>query len=172
MPGGGKIFSIAAYASLGSNSDDGRQMLAKAVSALAEVEDAKILLVSPVFRTEPQDYTQQPWFVNQVVKIGIGRSWTALKFLRRMLLIEKSLGRTRGSGPRFGPRKIDIDLLLFGGEISHNEECILPHPRLVCRAFALVPLYAIEPNLEINGEKIPSLLSRLAWRLDADRIYQ
>lgn len=172
MSGAGKIFSMAAYVGLGSNSGDGRKMLARAVSALAEMEDAEILLVSPIFRTQPQDYARQPWFVNQAVKIGAGGTWTAVKFLRRMLAIEKSLGRKRDSGPRFGPRKIDIDLLLFGGEISHNEECILPHPRLAARAFALVPLYAIEPNLEIKGEKIPGLLSRLAWRLDGDRIYQ
>lgn len=172
MPGAGKNFSMAAYACLGSNSADGRQMLANAVAALAEMEDAEILLVSPIFRTQPQDYAHQPWFVNQVVKLWTGETWTALKLLRRMLAIEKSLGRERDTGPRFGPRKIDIDLLLFGGEISHDVECTLPHPRMAARAFALVPLYAIEPDLEIYGERIPSLLSRLDWRLDADRIYQ
>ncbi len=86
--------------------------------------------------------------------------------MRRLLVIESELGRTR-KGPRFGPRIIDIDLLLFGSEIIQSEELQIPHPRMRDRAFVLVPLAEIAPDLVFpDGSTVSDALSALRYSVE------
>lgn len=159
---------IPAYISLGSNWPDAPEKLAQARKALGA--RWPIAAASLIYQTEPQNLRDQPWFHNQALKLKIA-AIGHIELLRELLAIEKSLGRRR-DGPRFGPRAIDIDLLLFGDAISSDPFCLLPHPRLTERAFALVPLLEIEPRIAINGRPAAEWLARLSWRLAGDKIFQ
>jgi 2-amino-4-hydroxy-6-hydroxymethyldihydropteridine diphosphokinase len=129
--------------------------------------------VSPVYHTEPQEHRQQAWFFNQVVELFPGDSWEPLTLLRAMLDIERILGRVRASpAGRFGPRVIDADLLLYGNERSTCAECLLPHPRMMRRAFVLVPLLDIAPDICIDGTRAATLLACLKYRIEKNRIFQ
>lgn len=89
--------------------------------------------------------------------------------------IEQALGRRRGAGEgeRFGPRVLDLDLLLFGREVREEGPLILPHPRMRERAFVLVPLADLAPGLAFpDGERLAACLAGLDFRLDGDRIFQ
>lgn len=160
-----------AYLSLGSNSSDGAAALKRACEAIAAMPEAEILSISPIFLTEPQEYKEQNWFYNLCLKASV-RSCTAEEFLDKLLKLEISLGRERKDGVRFGPRAIDIDLLLFGGEKRDDPALSLPHPRMHKRAFVLLPLYLIEPRLVLYGESLAFWLGKINWKLDSNRIYQ
>ena len=82
------------------------------------------------------------------------------------------MGRVRDPALRFGPRVIDLDVLLFGDERSETAVCTVPHPRLTQRAFVLVPLLEVAPNLEIDGKSVAGILERLPFRLCGNKIFQ
>lgn len=149
--------------------------LAAARERLARVAGLRIEAASPVYRTEPQGMREQPWFANQVLQVlynGPG----ALDLLESLRGIEKDLGRVRAGesgAERFGPRTLDLDLLLFGHEVRTAEPLILPHPRMRERAFVLVPLGDLAPDLVFpDGESLAACLARLDYRVEVDRIYQ
>lgn len=162
---GGQVFI-----SLGSNSPDAECMLTLAREGISALPGVKMVAASRIYRTEPQGFAEQPWFRNQVLELQVC-GWTAPDLLDAFLHLETRLGRVR-TGERFGPRCIDIDLLLFGRERSPLEYCILPHPRMTERAFVLLPLSELAPDVLINGKKPGRWLDGLAWRLDGDKIYQ
>jgi 2-amino-4-hydroxy-6-hydroxymethyldihydropteridine diphosphokinase len=120
-----------------------------------------ILRASSLYSTEPVGYADQPRFVNAVVAIETGLS--ARQVLESLLCIERAFGRDRSTGIKDGPRTLDLDLLLFGDEVVHEEGLDLPHPRLAERAFVLVPLAEIAPDLMIvtQGKTVKELLQRL-----------
>lgn len=158
---------IPAYVCLGSNSANAAAMLA---AALARLEaSAQVARASSIYLTEPQNLKAQPWFNNQVVKLLVEPGHLA--FMRELLALESALGRKR-SGPRFGPRLIDIDLLLFGDVVSADPVCLLPHPRLTERAFALLPLLEIEPRIIIQGKSARYWLGQIEWRQEGNLIFQ
>ena len=99
--------------------------------------------------TDPVGYADQPRFLNGAA--AVETSLSARGLLERLLAIERSLGRERGLGPRFGPRTIDLDLLVFGAETIDEPGLQVPHPRLIERKFALEPLAELEPSLEVPG---------------------
>lgn len=161
------------YLCLGANMDGADRALEKAASAIAALPGLSICARSPIYRSQPQDFAEQAWFHNQVLRLAAEAIWTPKSLLAALLEIEKKLGRKRFEGqPRFGPRPIDIDMLLFGGETSNEAFCILPHPRMERRAFVLAPLRGIAPNLRVAGKSLDELLKRLDWRIDGHRIYQ
>jgi len=160
-----------AFLSLGSNSDNAGAMLSRAIKSIASLPNIQILKESPVYLTEPQGYTGQPWFHNQAILTEAGADWTPIMLVNAMLDIERTLGRRRGP-IRFGPRCIDIDLLLFDDKVSSDPACILPHPRLTERAFALLPLADIAPGVRIGGKTAQEWLKGLTWRLDGCKIFQ
>jgi len=126
---------------------------------------------SPVYRTDPQDDRNQPWFANQVVQLYCAPRCTPLGLLRALLDIEKDMGRTR-LRPQ-GPRLIDLDLLLFDGRCLQTPELILPHPRMTTRAFVLVPLRDIAPGLTFpDGRTVAVVLSGLSYTLEGRSIRQ
>ncbi len=162
---------------LGSNSEDALLRLEKARKALQEIPGLTLFKASPVYKTEPQDYLDQPFFHNQALEMRAASSWQPVPLMKKLLEVEAGLGRVRSQDPalRFGPRAIDIDMLLFGegGAFSSSDPvCLLPHPRLVRRAFWLVPLRDTSPDLRIQGEDLGALLARLCWRLQDSVIYQ
>ena len=108
--------TITVFVCLGSNTPDAAHMLALAVERLRALPRARVDALSGIYLTEPQDYADQPWFHNQVVRMELEAGWTPQSFVQALLAEEKLLGRQRSSDPalRFGPRCIDMDLLLFG----------------------------------------------------------
>jgi 2-amino-4-hydroxy-6-hydroxymethyldihydropteridine diphosphokinase len=137
------------FVGLGANLDDPGGSIARAVTLLGAEDGVEVVAVSSLRETDPLGYEDQPRFLNGAVELRTTLSARAL--LDRLLAIERSLGRVRGAGPRFGPRVIDLDLLLHGDEIVDEPGLQVPHPRLHERRFALEPLAELEPALEIPG---------------------
>ena len=107
------------------------------------------MAVSTLRETEPVGYLDQPAFLNGAARVETDLS--AQDLLARLLAIELELGRVRGDGPRFGPRTIDLDLLIYGQETIDEPGLTVPHPRLAERRFALEPLAELDPALEVPG---------------------
>ena len=127
-----------AYVGLGSNLGDREATLRGALDRLAGADGVQVVAVSTLRETEPVGpITDQPAFLNGVVEVET--SLTAREFLALLLAVEAEFGRTR-TGPRGGPRTLDLDLLLFGDERIDEPDLQLPHPRLGERAFVLEPL--------------------------------
>jgi 2-amino-4-hydroxy-6-hydroxymethyldihydropteridine diphosphokinase len=131
-----------AYIGLGSNLGD---RVANVRRALAEVEPAR---ASRLLETDPVGYVDQPRFVNAVALVETDLAPRGL--LDRLLEIERDLGRTR-DGPRFGPRTIDLDLLLYDDLVLDEPGLTIPHPRMHERRFVLEPLAEIAPGLVVPG---------------------
>lgn len=161
-----------AYVSLGSNCEGARRMLAGAAERLGMLPGIKIAAASPVYATEPQDYADQPWFLNQVLKLELETCWRPRALMAALLEQEALMGRVRDPALRFGPRVIDLDLLLFGEERCAWPECTLPHPRLLRRAFVLVPLLDVAPGLSVDGTALTEALRGLPYRLCDGKIFQ
>ena len=167
------LFMTDAFICLGSNTNNPALQITAARNALADLPDVHLLAASPVYRTEPQGKKNQPWFHNQVTHLACGPHWSALALLEALFAIETSLGRQRLREKRFGPRCIDLDLLLFGAELCKNKKLCLPHPRMFERAFVLVPLQDIAPEMVFpDGRSLQSCLAILSYRIQADCIYQ
>ncbi|MDR2055989.1 MAG: 2-amino-4-hydroxy-6-hydroxymethyldihydropteridine diphosphokinase [Desulfovibrio sp.] len=165
--------TVRAYVCLGSNDARAAGMLARARRRMERLPDMRPGAVSPVYRTEPQERRRQAWFLNQAVELLPGDSWNPPNLLKALLDIELKLGRVRSPAVgRFGPRVIDADLLLYGNERSSCAECLLPHPRMVRRAFALVPLLDIAPDICIDGVRAATWLACLNYRVERNRIFQ
>ena len=153
----GQIEMATAYLGLGSNLGDRKQNLIQALELLAK--HVVVEQVSSVYETEPVGYEQQPLFLNAVCRVS-----TELKpgqLLRLAKKIEAKLGRKPGF-PN-SPRTIDIDVLFYGDEVFSSNELTVPHTRLSERAFVLVPLAEIAPDLvhPASGKIIKNLLADL-----------
>jgi 2-amino-4-hydroxy-6-hydroxymethyldihydropteridine diphosphokinase len=136
------------YIGLGTNLGDRAAMLRAALEQLAAEPGIEVAGVSPVHETEPVGITDQPRFLNAAA--AVETELPPRDVLDRLLGIERRLGRTR-DGPRFGPRTIDLDLLLYGNERIDEPGLEVPHPRLHERLFALEPLLELDPQLELPG---------------------
>ncbi|MBA2940966.1 2-amino-4-hydroxy-6-hydroxymethyldihydropteridine diphosphokinase [Paenibacillus sp. CGMCC 1.16610] len=128
--------NIAAYVALGSNINDREQYLQDAITALNQESGIVVTGLSSIYETEPVGYVDQSAFLNMVVQIQTVIPAEDLLF--KLLAIENRLGRKRDV--RWGPRTIDLDLLLYGDEQLTTPDLIIPHPRMHERAFVLVPL--------------------------------
>jgi len=146
------------YIALGSNLGDRAHNLAAAREALAEGA-VVISAVSSVYETEPWGPKPQGPYLNQVVRATTRLAPKAL--LARLLEIERSLGRERGGTERYGPRIIDLDILLYDDLLLREPDLQLPHPRMLERAFVLVPLAEIAPDLAVGGVRITDALAQL-----------
>ena len=130
------------YLSLGSNMGDREGNLRAAINALPAA-GVKVLRVSPVYETEPVDYTAQAWFLNLVVEAET--DLFPMQLLARTARIERALKRARTVAK--GPRTIDIDILLYGSSVVRTETLQIPHPRMAERRFVLQPLVDLSPDL-------------------------
>jgi len=135
-----------AYVGLGSNMGDRERMLWSAVHMLTFNPEVEVVAVSSLRETDPVGFEDQPRFLNAVAAIDTELEPRAL--LDLLLAIERELGRTR-EGPRFGPRTIDLDLLLYGDEVVDEPGLAVPHPRLHERRFVLEPLAELDPGLTV-----------------------
>lgn len=165
----------AIYISLGSNEGQPQQWLATALEALAQEPDLRIGAVSSVYSTEPQGMRDQPWFANQVAELHCAPELGPRALLTRLLTLETRLGRTRSQDPalRFGPRRIDLDLLLYADVVLDEPGLVVPHPRLCQRAFVLVPLRELAPDLVFpDGRRIDEVLETLSYAVEGFCIHQ
>ena len=150
-----------AYIGLGANLGDREEAIRRAVERLGDEQGIEIVAVSALRETEPVGYADQPPFLNGAVEIDTDLSPRDL--LARLLAVERELGRVREAGLRYGPRTIDLDLLLYGDRVVKEPGLTVPHPRLAERRFALEPLHELDPGLRLpDGRAVRELLgSRL-----------
>ena len=148
------------FIGLGSNQGDSEAHLDQALEGLSRLPRSALIRCSPRYWTAPVGDTAQPEFLNAVAELDTALE--PLDLLRRMQQIEDDLGRARDSGRRWGPRTIDLDLLLFGHAVIRHTDLVVPHPRLASRAFVLKPLADLAPRLEIPGKaRVAELLAEL-----------
>lgn len=150
--------STTAYLCLGSNVGARAQTLQLALAVLARA-GLTIRARSSLYETPPWGPIPQGPYLNQVVEVESPVGPRPLLFLA--LLVERMLGRDRPHEVRFGPRRIDIDILLFGDAAVAQADLEIPHPRLLERAFALVPLTEIAPDIQVSGISAAQALARL-----------
>jgi 2-amino-4-hydroxy-6-hydroxymethyldihydropteridine diphosphokinase len=146
-----------AFLGLGSNLGDRAGYLRSATSRLAALPGTALVAASGIYETPPWGLTEQPAFLNQVLRIET--TLEPLPLLRAALAVESELGRVRDV--RWGPRAIDIDILSYDDLRSDDPDLVLPHPRLFERAFVLVPLHEIAPDLVIDGRAVADALATL-----------
>jgi 2-amino-4-hydroxy-6-hydroxymethyldihydropteridine diphosphokinase len=140
---------VKAYVGLGANLGDREESIRSAAERLGASR------ISTIRETEPWGYEDQPRFLNAVAELET--DLPARELLDRLLEVERELGRTR-DGPRFGPRTIDLDLLVYGDLRLDEPGLTLPHPRLHERLFVLVPLNELAPELDVPGKGLVSAL--------------
>lgn len=147
------------YVGLGSNLGDRKRNICRALEMLHDSPLVEVVRSSPILETEPEGVKDQPWFLNCVAEL-----WTIaqpLELVRLCHEIELKLGRERTV--RWGPRTVDVDVLLFGHKIISTGELVVPHPRLKERLFVLIPLYTLRPDLVLpTGESVADLIKNLA----------
>ena len=142
------------FVGLGSNLGDRERNLHEAVERLTEIG---LVGVSAFRDTDPVGVVEQPNFLNAVAELSSDLSPREL--LDRLLQIERELGRDRTKKERWGPRTIDLDLLLYGDEVVDEPGLTVPHPRLAERRFVLEPLHELAPDLVLpDGRRIKDLL--------------
>ena len=141
--------TVTAYLGLGSNLDDPAAQVGRAIEALAALPDSRLVAVSSFYRNPPMGPQDQPDYVNAVV--ALETALAARDLLAAMQAIERAQGRDR-SGPRWGPRTIDLDLLVYGDQVIDEHHLRVPHPGIAERAFVLVPLAEVAPDARIPGQ--------------------
>lgn len=148
-----------AYVGLGANLGDREGTLRRAVELLDEVAGIEVVASSELRETEPVGVVDQPAFLNGAV--AVETSLSARELLDSLLRVELLLGRAR-DGERWGPRTVDLDLLVYGDEVVDEPGLHVPHPRLHERRFALEPLAELDPALVVPGHgAVSALLTRL-----------
>lgn len=148
-----------AYLALGSNLGDRERYLRAAIALLKEAPGVNLRRCSRVYETEPVGVTEQPRFLNMVVEVDA--EGTPRDLLALAKGIERELGRK--GRERWGPREIDIDVLIFDDETVSDDDLKVPHPRMWERAFVMVPLAELAPEIESpTGERAAHLAARLA----------
>jgi 2-amino-4-hydroxy-6-hydroxymethyldihydropteridine diphosphokinase len=133
-----------AYISVGSNLSHKLENCRNGIAALTRLSGIRLVERSRIYRTEPVDYLDQDWFVNYVVKIET--DLRPLVLLTHIKTIEQAAGRKQGS-IRFGPRVLDLDILLFDDVVQEDSRLTIPHPRMHKRRFVLKPICDIDPGI-------------------------
>jgi 2-amino-4-hydroxy-6-hydroxymethyldihydropteridine diphosphokinase len=146
------------YIGLGSNLGEREALIRMALDDLSRLPETQLVRASSLYDTEPVGEVEQPNFLNAVAQLESELS--ARQLLWNLLLIERRLGRVRTQ--KWGPRTIDLDLLLYGNLVVDEPDLHVPHPELTRRSFVLVPLLELDPLLvhPVTGE---TLLNHLSW---------
>ncbi|GAB3054766.1 2-amino-4-hydroxy-6-hydroxymethyldihydropteridine diphosphokinase [Virgibacillus ainsalahensis] len=148
-----------AYLALGTNIEPREAHLNQALELLNNLSTVTVVKKSSIYETAPVGFTDQADFLNMVIEVDT--SVSSLELLDSCQQIEQDLGRRREI--RWGPRTIDLDILLYNQENSKMERLMIPHPRMHERAFVLIPLYEIAPRVMIPGrdKRIVDFIDRL-----------
>ncbi|MGH8070526.1 MAG: 2-amino-4-hydroxy-6-hydroxymethyldihydropteridine diphosphokinase [Candidatus Entotheonellia bacterium] len=147
-----------AHIGLGANMGDRLQFLQRAVKRLGETIGIQVIDVSSVYETEPVGPTDQPWFLNAVAAVDTNLSPVTL--LDQTQAIERTLGRE--TTYRWGPRTIDLDILLYDDRQVRTATLVIPHAELCHRAFVMIPLLELDPNLVLpDGAVVSACLNAL-----------
>ncbi len=146
-----------AFIALGSNIGDKISNIDHAIKLLTEHDDVRLLARSRDYRTPPWGNTDQDWFVNGC--IGVATQLNPRDLLRLCLETEERMGRKRAE--KWGPRLIDLDVLLYGNASFSDTELTLPHPHITARAFVLAPLADIAPDAVIEGKSVSQWLDEI-----------
>jgi len=148
------------FLGLGANVGEREANLREAIARLRAAEGVNFLRQSRVYRTEPIGVTEQPEFLNTVVEVEVADGMSARDLLTLVKRIESGVGRKQRE--RWGPREIDIDVLLFGNEHIVEADSEVPHPRMWERAFVMAPLAELEPDMKTpSGETVAEAAARL-----------
>ena len=150
---------IRAWVGLGANCGDPGAQIAQACAALAVLPQTRLRACSRLWRTTAWGPVPQADYLNAAVALDTALAPRAL--LDALLAIERGAGRDRAHEQRWGPRRLDLDLLLYGGQRIEEPGLSVPHPRLAERAFVLLPLADIDPALAVPGAgTVAELLAR------------
>ena len=150
---------LRVYIGLGSNLAQPAEQLQAALSALADLPDSQLIAVSSLYASKPLGPADQPDYVNAVAALD-----TALQLLDRLQQIELQQGRQR-KAERWGPRTLDLDILLFGDQLIDLPRLQVPHYHLQERPFVLYPLAEIAPDLQLpDGRDLPTLLQNCPFQ--------
>ncbi|MCR2807250.1 2-amino-4-hydroxy-6-hydroxymethyldihydropteridine diphosphokinase [Paenibacillus soyae] len=161
--------SAEAYIALGSNMGDREELLVRAIRQIDDHPHIRVTRVSGMYETDPVGYTDQPSFLNMV--IAVTTSLQPLELLREQLELERRLGRIRHE--RWGPRTIDLDLLLYDNVRMDHVELTLPHPRMMERAFVLVPLHdVLGDSNPLSGEVREAAQASVQGRKDGITLWK
>ncbi len=133
-----------AYLSIGSNLGDRYANCIRGREQVDTLDHTRVVAVSNFYRTEPVDFLDQAWFVNAALKIETGLD--PFQLIEGLKQIEQCLGQGEKQ-VRFGPRIIDLDIVLFGERVVHTDRLVIPHPRMHKRCFVLKPLCDIAPRI-------------------------
>ncbi len=148
-----------AYVGIGSNLGDREATIARALELLDDPPALRLVRVATLRETAPVGNVDQPPFLNSVA--ALRTTLGPRELLDRLLAIEQALGRVR-TGERWGPRTLDLDLLLYGDAVIDEPGLAVPHPRLHERRFVLEPLHELAPDLHVPGRgRVRALLSTL-----------
>ncbi len=153
------------YVALGSNLADPVAQLRRAAASLSALRATRLVALSRLYVNPPLGVVEQPDFVNAVA--GLVTRLDPAEFLAELQAIEREQGRRPGDGQRWGPRVIDLDLLMHGLSCCHEAALVLPHPGIAQRNFVLFPLLEIAPAVEIPGL---GTVAALATRLDREQL--
>ena len=157
-----------AYIGLGSNLGDRARNIRKALKMLNKADGVSVLAISSLYETEPEGYEDQGWFVNAVAQINTDSSPNELLGLCKK--IEREMGRKKTV--RWGPREIDLDILLYDRLRLNSPNLVIPHPRMRQRAFVLAPLAEIDGSIlhPVLDKTIEALLVELQTTKSVQKI--
>jgi|TARA_B100000929_G_scaffold287528_1_gene274379 2-amino-4-hydroxy-6-hydroxymethyldihydropteridine diphosphokinase len=154
---------LLAYIGLGSNLEVPKEQIKRALVALNDTTDIEVSGLSSLYRSKPLDGSDQPDYINAVCRVKTHLS--ALELLYVCQGIESKQHRVRDE--RWGPRTIDLDIILYGTQVIASKKLVVPHPEMMNRAFVLVPLKEIEPNLIVP---ILGSLTGLIDKIDTSKL--
>jgi len=152
---------ITAYVGLGGNQDNPVAHVSRALAELDELDGCRVSGRSPLFRSAPLGPAEQDWYVNAVAEVRV--SLQPLTLLRQLQALEKAHGRAPPT-LRWGPRPLDLDILLYGDRIIDTPDLAIPHPGLTSRNFVVYPLLHIAPDLVLpDGRPLSEVAAGLKW---------
>ncbi|WP_028868500.1 2-amino-4-hydroxy-6-hydroxymethyldihydropteridine diphosphokinase [Psychromonas arctica] len=147
---------MISYIGIGSNQAQPIEQAKQAITALSNIKDTQLLTCSSLYRSAPMGPQDQPDYINAVAKLETTLS--ALELLDALQLIEQEQGRER-KALRWGPRTLDLDILLYADQVIENERLTVPHYGMKEREFVLYPLFEIAPTLKMpNGTSLIEIL--------------
>lgn len=151
---------VPAYVGLGGNLDDPQTTLKSAVAAIDALPQTRLVGISSFYRSAPMGPSDQPDYCNAVV--ALLTTLEPRQLLRKLQAIEERHGRVRGA-QRWGPRTLDLDILVFGHRALHEQDLVIPHPGLADRNFVLYPLAEIAPDLRVPEQgPVRALCARIS----------